>query len=85
MTLGASVAGAIQAGRPVVALESTIFSELGLPAPHNRSALDRSRAAVRAVGAEPAVTAVIDGAAVVGGRRDGGPPHLRTGPEGGRA
>jgi pseudouridine-5'-phosphate glycosidase len=51
---------------PVVALESTIFSELGLPAPHNRSALDRCWAAVEAAGATPALTAVLDGTATVG-------------------
>jgi pseudouridine-5'-phosphate glycosidase len=47
--------------RPVVALESTIFSELGLPSPHNREALKRVWAAVAAVGALPALTAVVDG------------------------
>lgn len=52
--------------QPVVALESTIFSELGLPAPHNRHALDRCRAAVAASGAKPALTAVLDGLPVVG-------------------
>lgn len=47
--------------RPVVALESTIFSELGLPAPRNREALHRVRAAIGAAGVIPAVTAVLDG------------------------
>lgn len=56
-----AVAAARSAGRPVVALESTIFSELGLPAPANRAALDRCSDAVVAGGAEPAVTAVLDG------------------------
>jgi pseudouridine-5'-phosphate glycosidase len=55
------VRGAIDAGQPVVALESTIFSHLGLPSPFNREALDRCTAAVRAGGAVPAVTAVLDG------------------------
>ena len=50
-------------GTPVVALESTIFSPFGLPAPANEAALDRCIAAVRANGAVPAVTAVLDGRA----------------------
>src|ERR687891_1191371 len=53
-------------GAAVVALESTIFSPFGLPAPANREALDRCVAAVRAGGGVPAVTAVLDGVARVG-------------------
>ena len=53
-------------GRPVVALESTIFSHLGLPGPANAEALTRCLAAVRAAGAVPALTAVLDGVARVG-------------------
>jgi len=60
------VAGALAAGRPVVALESTIFSPFGLPAPANCEALDRCLAAVREGGATPAVTAVLDGVPRVG-------------------
>jgi pseudouridine-5'-phosphate glycosidase len=52
---------AIDERRPVVALESTIFSHLGLPSPANREALERCSAAVRSRGAVPAVTAVLDG------------------------
>ncbi len=52
--------------QPVVALESTIFSPLGLPAPHNTTALDRCLAAVRAGGAVPAISAVLDGVVRVG-------------------
>jgi pseudouridylate synthase len=61
-----AVTAALAAGRPVVALESTIFSQLGLPAPANRDALRRCLTAVRAGGAEPAVTAILDGKARVG-------------------
>lgn len=64
--LSPAVAGAIAAGRPVVALESTIFSRLGLPDPDGARALGRCLAAVRAAGAEPAVTAVLDGVARIG-------------------
>lgn len=53
-------------GRAVVALESTIFSHLGLPSPFNREALDRCIRAVRSGGAVPAVTAVIDGVVRLG-------------------
>lgn len=60
------VADALADRRAVVALESTIFSNLGLPSPANREALTRCIAAVRAAGAVPAVTAVLDGVARVG-------------------
>jgi pseudouridylate synthase len=60
------VMAALSAGRGVVAMESTIFSTLGLPRPHNREALERCSAAVRAQGAVPALTVVLDGVARVG-------------------
>ncbi|HZB42581.1 MAG TPA: pseudouridine-5'-phosphate glycosidase, partial [Ilumatobacter sp.] len=60
------VARAVAEGRPIVALESTIFSNLGLPSPANAQALDRCLSAVRRGGAVPAVTAVLDGVARVG-------------------
>jgi pseudouridine-5'-phosphate glycosidase len=68
MTLAVSdeVRDALADGRAVVALESTIFSPFGLPAPANAEALDRSVAAVRAGRAVPAVTAVLDGVLRVG-------------------
>jgi pseudouridine-5'-phosphate glycosidase len=61
-----AVSEALSARRPVVALESTIFSNLGLPAPANGEALRRCMKAVREGGAEPAVTAILDGRARVG-------------------
>jgi pseudouridylate synthase len=66
VTVSTEVAGALAAGEAVVALESTIFSNLGLPGPANAEALDRCLAAVRSHGAVPAVTAVLDGVARVG-------------------
>ena len=60
------VADAVAAGGAVVALESTIFSHLGLPSPSNREALERCTAAIRARGAVPAVTAILDGVVRVG-------------------
>jgi pseudouridylate synthase len=64
--VSSEVADAQRDGRAVVALESTIFSNLGLPSPKNAEALDRCLAAVRESGAVPAVTAVIDGVARLG-------------------
>jgi pseudouridine-5'-phosphate glycosidase len=60
------VADALAHRLPVVALESTIFSEFGLPPPVNRECLEACVAAVRAGGAVPAVTVVLDGEARVG-------------------
>jgi pseudouridine-5'-phosphate glycosidase len=53
-------------GIAVVALESTIFSNLGLPSPANAEALVRCTGVIRARGAVPALTAVLDGEARVG-------------------
>jgi len=64
--VGDEVADALSDGRPVVALESTIFSSLGLPAPANHECLNRCVAAIRANGSVPALTAVLDGRGVVG-------------------
>ena len=55
------VASALASGSPVVALESTIFSHLGLPSPANAEALDRCLSVIRAAGCVPAITAVLDG------------------------
>ncbi|MGB0111738.1 MAG: pseudouridine-5'-phosphate glycosidase [Ilumatobacteraceae bacterium] len=60
------VSAAIAEGRPVVALESTIFSHLGLPSPANREALERCVGVIRSGGAIPAVTAVLDGVVRLG-------------------
>lgn len=64
--LSPEIAAALADERAVVALESTIFSHLGLPSPANHEALARCLAAVRSVGAVPGVTAVLDGVARVG-------------------
>ena len=53
-----------------MALESTIFSQLGLPEPANRQCFGRVQAAVRAKGAVPALCGVLDGRAVVGADQD---------------
>ena len=59
------MAEALSAGRPVVALESTLLAH-GLPRPDNRAAADDVEAAVRAGGAVPATIAVLDGVPHVG-------------------
>ena len=66
INLSDEVATAVAEGTPVVALESTIFSSLGLPAPHNAEALSRCTETLRRRGVVPAVVAVLDGAWRVG-------------------
>ncbi|GIG86789.1 pseudouridine-5'-phosphate glycosidase [Plantactinospora endophytica] len=62
---GAEVAEALRAGRPVVALESTIVSH-GLPRPDNLRVAREIEAAVRAEGAVPATIGMVEGVLVVG-------------------
>ncbi len=64
--IGSEVADALAAGEAVVALESTIFSTLGLPEPANRECFQRVIAALRHGGAVPALCGVLDGVAVLG-------------------
>lgn len=59
------VAEALAAGRPVVALESTLISH-GLPYPQNLEVATASEAAVRESGAVPATVAIRDGRLLVG-------------------
>lgn len=63
--LANDVRDALDAGRPVVALESTIISH-GLPHPDNLEAAREFESLVRQHGATPATIAVIDGVARVG-------------------
>ncbi len=59
------VRAALAAGRPVVALESTLISH-GLPYPQNVAVARASEAAVRESGAVPATVAIRDGRLLVG-------------------
>jgi pseudouridine-5'-phosphate glycosidase len=59
------VAAAQAAGRPVVALESTIITH-GMPYPQNLETARAVEAAVRAAGATPATIAVMGGRLKVG-------------------
>jgi pseudouridylate synthase len=63
--VSATVAAAQAAGRPVVALESSVLAQ-GLPIPANREAAERMISAVQGAGAEPAITAVVAGQCVLG-------------------
>ena len=66
LQIGTEVRDTLASGGAVVALESTIFSHLGLPSPSNHTALTECIAAIRNAGAVPAITAVLDGVARVG-------------------
>ncbi|MFC1407791.1 pseudouridine-5'-phosphate glycosidase [Streptacidiphilus sp. N1-12] len=63
--LSREVREAVERGRPVVALESTIISH-GLPRPRNLAVAQELEAVVRDGGAVPATIAVLDGVARVG-------------------
>ena len=65
MRLAPAVAEALDAGRPVVALESTIIAH-GLPQPHNLTVAREIEDVVRSRGAEAATMAVLGGEVCVG-------------------
>jgi len=61
----AEVKLAIQSGKPVVALESTVIAH-GLPRPQNLDTARRLQAIVRSEGAIPATVAILDGQVKIG-------------------
>ena len=63
--LSAEVSSAIKAGKPIVALESTIISH-GLPRPSNLEVALECERIVRDAGAIPATIALLDGKILVG-------------------
>ncbi|GAA4349965.1 pseudouridine-5'-phosphate glycosidase [Variovorax defluvii] len=65
LTLSAPVAAARAAGRPLVALESTIVAH-GMPYPENLRTARDVEALIRGLGAEPATIAVIGGRIRIG-------------------
>jgi pseudouridine-5'-phosphate glycosidase len=65
LSIAPEVRAALEEGRAVVALESTIITH-GLPRPQNLEAALRAEAAVRAAGAVPATIATRDGRLRVG-------------------
>ncbi|ASP22043.1 pseudouridine-5'-phosphate glycosidase [Antarctobacter heliothermus] len=64
-TRSAAVAKALDAGHPVVALESTIVTH-GMPWPQNLEVARRVEATIREAGATPATIAVMDGELRIG-------------------
>ena len=79
LDLHPEVAEALQHGRPVVALESTIISH-GMPWPQNAETAFFVEAAVREHGAVPATIAVIDGRLKAGLSREQIETLARLGP-----
>lgn len=69
-TVSSAVGEALEAGRPVVALESTIISH-GLPRPRNHAAAIEFEALLRDAGVTPATIAVLDGVPQIGLDADG--------------
>lgn len=65
LALAPAVAEARTAGRPIVALESTIITH-GMPYPDNVATARRVEAAVREAGAVPATIAVLEGVIRIG-------------------
>ncbi|MEE4173762.1 MAG: pseudouridine-5'-phosphate glycosidase [Xanthomonadales bacterium] len=63
--MGPAVRRALDQGRPVVALESTIITH-GMPYPANLETARAAEAAVRSAGAEPATIAVLSGQPTIG-------------------
>ncbi|MCS7270451.1 MAG: pseudouridine-5'-phosphate glycosidase [Gemmataceae bacterium] len=63
--IGPEVRSALAAGQAVVALETSVFVQ-GLPSPLHREAAHEVLALIRALGAVPALTAVLNGTAWVG-------------------
>lgn len=68
LVLGDEVAAALDAGRPVVALESSLIAH-GLPTPHNLETALAAESAVRGEGAVPATVALDAGQLLVGAPR----------------
>ncbi|WP_417245114.1 pseudouridine-5'-phosphate glycosidase [Celeribacter sp.] len=65
MMFAPEVADALEAGRPIVALESTIITH-GMPYPQNVETAQTVEADIRAAGAVPATIAVLDGVLHIG-------------------
>ena len=65
LSVSSEVTAALDAGGPVVALESTLISH-GLPYPENLEVATAAEAAVRSSGSTPATVAIHDGRILVG-------------------
>ncbi len=69
LAISDEVRSALEEGRPVVALESSLIAQ-GLPVPRNLETALAAEAAVRAAGAVPATTAIDAGQLLVGAPRE---------------
>ena len=69
LTIAPEISAALKKGKPVVALESTILSH-GMPYPENLTFAAEVEKIIRAEGAVPATTAIIDGVLKVGLTQD---------------
>jgi pseudouridylate synthase len=69
IALSDEVRHALDAGGPIVALESSLIAQ-GLPVPHNLETALAAESAVREAGAVPATTALEHGRLIVGAGRD---------------
>jgi pseudouridine-5'-phosphate glycosidase len=78
LVLGEEVADAIDAGRPVVALESNVITH-GLPYPENAAVARKVESVVRGAGAVPA-TVGVDGGRVIVGMSDADIERFATSP-----
>jgi pseudouridine-5'-phosphate glycosidase len=65
LSISTEVAAALAAGKPIVALESTIITH-GMPYPQNLEMASNVEAVIRANGAVPATIAIMDGKFCVG-------------------
>jgi pseudouridylate synthase len=65
LTVAGAVREALGAGKPVVALESTVITH-GLPYPENIQTARRLESVVREEGAVPATIAILNGRAIIG-------------------
>lgn len=65
LVIGGEVRAALDEGRPVVGLETSVIGQ-GLPHPRNVECAERMSGAIRAKGAVPAWIGLVDGAIVVG-------------------
>ena len=65
LSFSPEAATAISAGKPIVALESTVISH-GLPRPHNLQLAQRMESLIRAGGATPATIAILNGEVKIG-------------------
>lgn len=66
LKISPQIAEALRFNKPIVALESTVFSPLGLPYPESLQTYEKVTEEITSRGAVPAVTAILDGEAHLG-------------------